>query len=118
MAPLNQSTTFTTSLAPDAAREKALAWFGNYQFKVAHDSADRLEVKTGSQVKMRAIGGAFIAASSLPTLTTLKIRPAASGSEVEVVAQDAVTVGIKTGMKKKYQGWLEEICGGLQAAMS
>jgi hypothetical protein len=118
MAPLNRSVKFQSSLAPDAARERALGWFGGYQYKVAHDSPDRLEVKTGSQTKMRLLGGAFIAASSLPTLVTLTIRPAASGSEIEVAAQDAVVVGIKTGMKGKYERWLQEICEGLQAAMA
>jgi hypothetical protein len=119
MAPLTHTVTFGTTLTPEQARERALGWFAGYQHKVAQDSADHLEVKTGSQAKMRLLGGAFIAGSSLPTLTTLTIRPgAAGGSDVEVVSRDTVTVGVKTGMKKKYQRWLEEIGAGLQQALA
>lgn len=118
MAPIDHTVTFTSSLAPDAAREKALAWFSTYTYKVEDDQPGALTVYTGSQAKMRLLGGAFIAASSLPTRTTLAIAPSGSGSEVTVTTHDSVGFGVKTGMKKKYQQWLIDIGEGLRAALA
>jgi hypothetical protein len=116
MAPLTQTQTFTASQPPNEVHDRVLGWFAKYRPRVEVDSADSLEINTGSQLKMRLIGGAFIAGSSLPTHTTVTMTAAGSGTQVSVTARDTVGVGFKLGMKRKYETWLSQIATGIQAA--
>jgi hypothetical protein len=118
MAPITHTDTFTVSLDVAQVRERVLAWFASVSFKVADDTPDRLEVKSGSQAKMRGLGGAFIAATSLPTRTVITMVPSGATTEVTVTASDAVGIGAKTGMKAKYDGWTSDIVSGLRTALA
>jgi hypothetical protein len=118
VAPITHTDTFTVSLDATQVRERALAWFSSVSFKIAVDTPDRLEVKSGSQAKMRGLGGAFIAATSLPTRTVVTMAPSGATTEVTVTASDAVGFGAKTGMKKKYEGWVGDIVAGLRTALT
>jgi hypothetical protein len=118
MAPLTHTDTFTVTLTPAAVRDRVLTWFRPYAHRVVVDTVDQLEVASGSQAKMRLLGGAFIAASSLPTRTVVSIVPAGASSTVEVTARDAVGFGVKTGMKHKYEEWIASIVDGLRAALT
>lgn len=115
MAALSHREQFTAPVSPDTARQRVLDWFAKYRPR-ASEITGGLEIKTGSQLKMRLLGGAFIAASSLPTRTTVTLTPSGGATDVTVVAEDTVTVGVKFGMKRKYEGWLAEIGTGLKAA--
>ena len=118
MAAITSSEQFTTTVPPAEARSRMLEWFKNYTYKIEADEPDRLVVYSGSQVKMRLLGGAFIAPSSLPTRTTIEFAPSGAGTSVTVRAQDSVGLGVKTGMKGKYEGWTAEITAGLRDACS
>lgn len=118
MAAITSADQFTSTLAPADVRSKVLDWFKSYAYKIEEDEPIRLVVYSGSQVKMRLLGGAFIAASSLPTRTTIEFAPSGAGTSVTVSAQDSVGLGVKTGMKGKYEGWTAEITAGLRAACS
>jgi len=118
MAPLTHADTFDVSGSPAEVRDGVLTWFRPYSHRVVVDTLDRLEVLSGSQVKMRLIGGAFIAASSLPTRTIVTIDAGAAGSRVGVTAQDAVGLGLKTGMRRKYERWVALIVDGIRAALT
>lgn len=102
----------------EQVRERVLAWFSRFQSKVALDSPGRLEISSGSQAKMRILGGAFIAASSLPTRTVVTTAPNDGGIQVTVEARDSIGLGLKTGMKGKYQTWTAEIVEGLREALA
>ena len=116
MAPMSCTTSYTTQLAPDEVRRRTLAWFTAVSHTVVSDTGDRLEIKSGSQAKMRLIGGAFIAATSLPARTVVTMTPEGGGTAVTVTADDAVGLGLKTGMKDKYEQWLAAIVDELHAA--
>ena len=118
MAPLSTSQTFDVSLAPAEVRARVLTWFRPYAHRVVVDTIDRLEVASGSQAKMRLIGGAFIAASSLPTRTIVTMEPHDGRTQAGVTAQDAVGFGLKTGMKGKYERWVAEIVEGIGATLT
>ena len=118
MAPLTHADTFDVSGSPAEVRDGVLTWFRPYQHRVVVDTLDRLEVISGSQAKMRLIGGAFIAGSSLPTRTIVTIDAGAAGSKVGVTAQDAVGFGLKTGMRRKYEQWVASIVEGIRAALT
>ena len=61
MAPLSSTETFTTALAPADILARAQEWFVKYKGQVVATSENEIEVKSGSQAKMRLLGGAFIA---------------------------------------------------------
>jgi hypothetical protein len=117
MATLSRSATFVTSDPPAAAVERCRAWLERRaSAEVVIQETDHLEMVSGSQVKLRLIGGAFVAPASLPVRTIVDAAATVTGSELTVTATDAVGFGLKTGMKKKYERWLEEIISGLRAA--
>jgi hypothetical protein len=118
MGMITSTAQFNSTLPPAQVREKAIDWFKSYSYKIEEDAPGRLTVYSGSQVKMRLIGGAFVAGSTLPTRTTLELTPSGAGTDVKVMAEDSVKVGIKTGMKGKYQKWTEQITAGLRDACS
>jgi hypothetical protein len=118
MALITSSTEFTSTLPPAEVRSTAIEWFNDYAYRIEEDEPSRLTVYTGSQTKMRLIGGAFVAGSTLPTRTTIEMTPSGSGTSVSVRAEDSVKVGVKTGMKGKYQKWTEQITAGLRDACS
>jgi hypothetical protein len=117
MAPITRTATFATSDPPAEALERCRAWMAQRaSARVDFQTAVRLELTSGSQVKLRLIGGRFVAASSLPVRTVVDAVPTATGSELTVTATDAVGFGPRTGMKGMYQRWLDEIVSGLRAA--
>jgi hypothetical protein len=123
MAPLSSTDTFTTALAPADILARTQEWFAKYKGQVVASSENEIEVKSGSQAKMRLLGGAFIAASSLPVRTRITMMPNGIGTDntgtgVTVTAEDAVGFGAKTGMKSRYLVWLGEITAGLRAALT
>jgi hypothetical protein len=120
MTPITRATTFHTSRAPAEALDLGKGWLSNrVSTVVGSESPDRVELKTGSQAKMRLLGGAFIAASSLPARTVIAVQPGTGGgTDVTVTACDAIGFGLKTGMRGKYGGWLGEIVAGIQSAVS
>jgi hypothetical protein len=118
MAPLTHTDTFDVTLTPAEVRERVLTWFRPYSHRVVVDTLAQLEVTSGSQAKMRLIGGAFIAGSSLPTRTVVTIAAGANGSSVGVTARDAVGFGLKTGMRRKYEEWIASIVDGIRAALT
>lgn len=118
MAPIVQTEALRVALDSAQIRERVLAWFAVVPHKVVVDTPTRLEVKSGSQLKMRLIGGAFIAGSSLPTHTTVLMESAGTVKDVTVTAADAVGFGVKTGMKGKYERRVAEIAAGIREALS
>lgn len=118
MAPISHSETFSVSSSPEQVRERVLAWFEPVRSTVTGDAPDRLEVKSGSQAKLRFLGGAFIGAGSLPTRTVVEMQVVDGTTQVTVTASDAIGFGAKTGIKSKYAVWLAEITAGLRAAVS
>ena len=121
MAELTHAETFTTPLTPQEGRDRVLAHFQSLRAKVTvHDEGGvpQVEARTGSQAKMRILGGAFIANTSLPARTTVALRPGAGGTEVTATASDAVGFGAKVGMKGKYEALLPELVAGVRSALA
>jgi len=115
MAKLIRTETFRPSVAPDEIRGRVAAWFDHLDHKVVADAPDRLEITSGSQLKLRLIGGAFIAGSSLPTRTV--VEQGADG-QVTITVTDAIGFGIKTGMRQKYERWIDEVVQALRSALT
>ncbi len=118
MAPISKTETFTVSLNPTEVRERTLAWFGSTKHTLTVDEADRFEVKSGSQAKLRFLGGAFIGPASLPSRTLVTMEPVDGQTRVTVTASDAIGFGAKTGIKAKYTARVEEIATELRAVLT
>ena len=118
MAPISHSETFSVSLGPEQVRERVLGWFASVRYTVVADTAERLELKSGSQAKLRFLGGAFIGEGSLPARTVVEMQAVDGKTQVTVTASDAVGFGAKTGIKGKYAAWLAEITAGLREALT
>ncbi len=114
---IGHSANYTSRRSPAEIRERTLAWFTQYagSSTIVADTPQELELKNGSQAKMRLLGGAFIAAKSLPVRTLVTMAPAGTETTVTVSANDAVGLGSKTGMKGKYEEWLVKIVDGIRA---
>lgn len=115
MTKLNRSDTFRSTVGAEEIRSRVAAWFEHLDHKFVTDTPERLEITSGSQLKLRLIGGAFIAGSSLPTRTI--VERAADG-QVTVIVTDAIGFGIKTGMRAKYERWLDEVAQAMRSALT
>ncbi len=117
MVAISQSDSFAVPMNPAQVRERVFSWFAQLPHTVVSDSPDQIEIKSGSQAKMRLLGGAFIAGSSLPMRTLVTMAPSEDGTQVTVTASDAVGFGVKTGMKGKYERRVAEVVTGLRAVL-
>jgi hypothetical protein len=119
MPPITATATFASAKDPKEALGLCKAWLADrVSTRVVAESPSNLEVRTGSQAKMRLLGGAFIAPTSLPVRVTVTAAPTSTGSDLTITASDAVGLGVKTGMKARYRTWLDEIVTGLREAVA
>jgi hypothetical protein len=120
LAGLTHSETFTTMLTLQDARDRVVSHFQSLGAKVtvSDEGGPRVEAKTGSQAKMRILGGSFIAKTSLPARTTVSLQAGAGGTHVTATAFDAVGFGTKVGMQEKYESLLPELVAGVRAALA
>jgi hypothetical protein len=118
MALIKHEETFTVAADPATIRDRVLAWFGPVGAKVVTDAPDRLEVKSGSQTRVRLLGGAFIRPSAMPTRTVVTMQRDGDATRVTVTAADAFGFGAKTGIKQKYTARVQEIVAGLHETLT
>ncbi len=118
MAQISHTESFTAAMDPVAIRERVLGYFAPNGPKVITDTPDRLEVKSGSQLRFRLMGGAFIRPEALPTRTVIEMEPAGASTTVKVTASDAIGFGAKTGVKAKYRDRVETVTAELRAALT
>ncbi|MFK7917280.1 MAG: hypothetical protein AB8G14_04315 [Ilumatobacter sp.] len=104
----------TTAMAPDAARDVMRQAMSARNGKLT-DEADGVAAKFGSQVLMRLIGGWLSPASWLPVRAKASFTALDSGTQIELHVGDAMGVGIKSGMNKKYESAVAEIANTLAA---
>ena len=115
MAPLTRSETFRPTVGADEIRDRVAAWFAHLDHKFVADTPERLEITSGSQLKLRILGGAFIAGSSLPARTVVERT---DDGQVTVTVSDAMGFGLKTGMRGKYERWLDEIVQAVRSSLT
>ena len=114
--PIVLSRTVDVRLDDQQLRERVLEWFASAPHKVAEDDAGRIVIETGSELKMRLLGGFFIASSSLPTRTEITTERANANIQVTIAAATR-SFGLKTGMRGRYEGRLSEIVSGVASAL-
>jgi hypothetical protein len=115
MAPLTRTESFRPTVSAGEVRDRVMAWFEHLDHKLVDDSPGRLEIRSGSQLKLRLLGGAFIAGSSLPARTLVETTV---DGQVTVTVSDAMGFGAKTGMRRKYERWLDEVVQSVKRALT
>jgi hypothetical protein len=118
MSRITKTEVLSVSFDCAQVREHVLAWFAAIPHTVVTDTPNRLEVKSGSQAKMRLLGGWFIAGSSLPTRTEVAMKPTHASTEVIVTAAEAAGIGFMWGMEGKYAQRAAEIVTGIRSALT
>ncbi len=116
MPPIELSRTIDVRRDDQQVRDRVLAWFAGAPHNVTQDDAGRIVVETGSELKMRLLGGFFIAPSSLPTRTAITTERANVNAHVTIAAGTR-SFGLKAGMRARYEERLSEIVGGIAAAL-
>lgn len=82
------------------------------------DDPTGISAKYGSQVLLRLIGGWFIPASKFPMKATASLVPTATGTDVVLDVSDAMGVGVKAGIKGKYERGVTELADALAARLA
>lgn len=98
------STTRQITLAstPDRARELMQQAMVARKGKIQTDEAV-LTAKFGSQLMLRLIGGWLIPVSAFPVKADATFAPVDGGTAVTINVADSMGVGMKAGMKGKYE---------------
>jgi hypothetical protein len=77
-----------------------------------------ISAKFGSQVLLRLVGGWFIPASKFPMKATASLVPTTGGTEVVLHVADAMGIGVKAGIRGKYERGVGELADSLAARLA
>jgi hypothetical protein len=105
----------TLAAAPEQAAQRVQAALAAQGGKAA--GADGLSATYGSQVLLRLVGGMFIPTSKFPMRATAALTPAGAGTTVTLEVADAMGVGLKAGIKRKYERAVTELADRLAASL-
>ena len=116
--PLSHSDQFSTGVSPDEAAQRFEAWHAvnGGRFEKAADGS--LEGTTGKKVAVRILGAFFVPRSWWPLKTTVRLTPAANGTSVDMTVADNFGLGIRTGMKGKYDELMQARAEAIKTALS
>ena len=118
MVAITHTDTFTLPDSPDDVLARAVAYFQHLGARPMAAAEGSVAAATGSQLRMRLLGGAFISPRHLPLTMAVEARPSPDGATaVTITASDAVGFGLKTGMKGRYERLTTERAGELRAAV-
>jgi hypothetical protein len=114
---ITTSRQLTIAAPPDQARQRVQAALSAQGGKVADDGAG-LSAKFGSQLLLRLVGGWFIPAGKFPMKATATFSPAGAGTSVTIDVADAMGVGVKAGIKGKYERGVTQLADQLAASLT
>lgn len=118
MVAITHTDAFSLADSPEAVLARAVECFQHLGARPMAAPAGSVAAATGSQLRMRLLGGAFISPRHLPLTMAVEARPAPDGTTaVTITVSDAVGFGLKTGMKGRYERLTIERAGELRAAV-
>ena len=78
------------------------------------ETAEGIQLRGGSQLALRGLGGWFIKPTSLPRRASVKLNPGAQGTQVDAKIEDAMGMGVMDPkLRKKYESYCEAWIAGL-----
>lgn len=86
-----------------AARDLIVVALKSDSCKVKVENNNRLTAKRGSQIKMRALGGAFVNLKVLPVRLEVDFVEIENQGQVEIFASSDFGLGSMLGMEEKYR---------------
>ena len=116
--PLTYSENFNTAVSPEEAAQRFSALHEAKGGKVTTGPDGSIEATTGKKAWVRILGAFFVPRSWWPLKTTLHFTPAGTGTSVEMTVADNWGVGIRTGMKGKYDELMQARAAEVKAALS
>jgi|TARA_B100001146_G_scaffold53882_1_gene47204 hypothetical protein len=111
---LVQTADWTMNADIEASRERLLQTVYREGGVLRDQSKTGFTVTTGSQVKMRLIGGAFGSASWIPTKIVVHLDSSGDETEVKASVSENIGLGGSAGMRKKIQQRIAELLFALQ----
>ncbi|MFN3255007.1 MAG: hypothetical protein ACE37B_04880 [Ilumatobacter sp.] len=106
---------FTIAGSREQAEERIRRAITTRKGKIA-SADDGLTAKFGSQVMIRLIGGWIAPTKFFPVKATATFAASDAGTDVRIHVGDAMGVGTKKGMTKKYEQAVNELADHLAAA--
>jgi hypothetical protein len=105
VAPITLTERVSTGYSPAAAQERVAQHFGG---KVRRNEPGMLMARTGSQAAIRLLGAYLMPRRWMPTKIIVTFAPSGSGCTADVTCSDDFGFGLRTGMRGRYEGLLEE----------
>jgi hypothetical protein len=76
--------------------------------------AEGINLRGGSQVAMRTLGGWFVKPTTLPKRATVSVSETAQGASVDATIEDSMGIGVMDPkLRKKYESYCEAWIAGL-----
>jgi hypothetical protein len=101
--PVTITETLATGYSPAEAQERLAAHFGS---RVVENAAGTLVATSGSKIAIRLLGAYLMPKEWMPTKTTVEFAPSGRGCQATVACSDNFGFGIRTGMRRRYEGLL------------
>lgn len=113
--PITITETVTTGYSPAEAQQRLATHFGS---KVVANTPGTLVATSGSKVAIRLLGAYLMPKAWMPTKTTVEFAPSGRGCQATVACSDNFGFGIRTGMRRRYQGLLRTKLQGIRHLLS
>ncbi|HCL56921.1 MAG TPA: hypothetical protein DHW82_07930 [Spirochaetia bacterium] len=118
MARVELQDNWKTEKSESEIREALPLFFKKNKIKIMEETESHLKLKQGSQFLTRLIGGWFVPGAWLPKKISLEIAKEQSGSQITVLIEESLGIGIMDSMfKKKYSAYFETLMEELKKSI-
>jgi hypothetical protein len=99
------------------ARERIAEHFASAKAKVSEDEEGNVVATRGSRVLIRILGAYLMPRNWIPTKATVGFTGTERGCRVDITVADNFGFGIRTGVKGRFGGLVDEQLAGIKAAL-
>ena len=112
--PVTVTQTITTGYSPTEAQERLAAHLGS---AVKENTPGTLVATSGSKLAIRLLGAYLMPKAWMPAKTRVVFTESGSGCQAEVTCTDNFGFGIRTGMRGRYEGLLQDKVADVREAL-
>lgn len=99
---------WTTTISIDAARQKLAVFFTNHRMSVVQGTETTVELKQGSQLTTRLLGGWFVDPSNFPKRAEIRLSSSEHGLRIEAMIEEALSFGVlDSHFKSRYENYFQ-----------
>jgi hypothetical protein len=109
MGRVQLNSSWTINLPSDVARQRLDLFFTQHKMRVVQDHAGTaIELKQGSQLITRLIGGWFVNPKTFPKRAEIRLIPTEQGFRVEALIEEALGPGfLDSHLKSRYEDYFQ-----------